>query len=175
MSRRLSLHSFHRLCHEVVARRLHPFHLTRTPIAHRATLSCIHRSQCIMDGQDSSPRSLRLFSPLSLRSPPQPPPQHSHILDERLLVDFAAYNTASPPRFTTATPINRTYVGSGAGTSPVTHGGSQAHWWARSHAQQRGADNRLRCKGTPFHERPTTRTISIEGRKDSVDARPSSR
>lgn len=175
MSRRLSLHSFHCLCHEVVARHLHSFHLTRTPITHRTTLSHIHSSQCIMDGQDCSLRSLRLLSPLSLRSPRQPPPQHPHVLDERLLVGFAAYNIASHPRPTTATPINRTYAGPGAGVSPITNGGSQAPRWARSHAQQRGANNRLRCERTAFHERPTTRATPTKGRKNPVDARPSSR
>ena len=67
-----------------------------------------------------------LSSSFFTKSSKTPPPQHPHVLDERLLVGFAAYNIVSPPRPTTATPINCSYAGSGAGVSPITHGGPQA-------------------------------------------------
>ena len=165
MPRLLSLHSFRCLRHEVVTRHPRSFHPPRTPITLRTTLTDVR----ILDGQASPFRSLRHFPPFPLRSPRQSPPRHPYLLNERILVGFAPYCNPGTPRLEAETSVAYIYT-SGATIVFITAHGGRPTYQARSHAQQRGTDNRLRREGTAFLERCATRAISVEGGANPVDA-----
>jgi hypothetical protein len=97
-----------------------------------------------------------------------PPPQHPYILDERLLVGFTVLTILlALPDLQRRPPSTPPAPTGGHTPLPITPAGSQAHWQTHPHAQQRRADNRLRCKGATFHGRSTTRGNPHSRRKES--------